>query len=300
MTLDRISIPKKAGENKKLRDHYISQFYLREFSISEFDDEEEPSVWVYDLEESKTPKRIVIKNVAKIKNFYEQVVDDALTDIEGKVAPLFRKLRNGDLDLTNIQEKYDFGKFVCFLTFQTPRFREDFEILVQNTLKSKLVEQFNQRGTRAVVDDLNERTNNKWTSKEFIDSFNKIKIKPPVGSFPEILGESLKRMIPKFCVMKWHFLRSDSERCFITSDAPVVMHNPNNKDPFVRYGYAERAIQIIFPINRTLCLLAGWTGKDGYYVVNRDVVQEMNTKIAQHARRFLFSPIQYDIEIEEM
>jgi hypothetical protein len=132
------------------------------------------------------------------------------------------------------------------------------------------------------------------------ESFNKIKIKPPDGSFPEILGESVKRMIPAFCSMKWHFLKTDSEMFFITSDAPVVMNDPNEKDPSIRYGYAKKGIQIIYPINKKLCLLAAWTGKEGYYPVNSEVVYEMNSKIAEHAQKYLFSPICYEMHVEEI
>jgi hypothetical protein len=253
---------------------------------------------MYDIE-NLIPKKIATEKIAKIKNFYEQEVDDVLTDLEGKTAPLFRRLRNAEIDHTNIQERYNLGKFICFLAFRTPQFREHFDTLAQNTLKSKLVKQFNQKGITTIIDEFNKQNSCKVTSEEFIDSFNKIKIKAPVGSFPVILAENVKRMIPAFCSMKWHFLKSDSERYFITSDAPVVMSDPKEHDPSIVYGYGKKSIQIIFPINRKLCLLADWTGRNGYYFVNEVVVNEMNSKIAQYARRFLFSSVCYEIHVED-
>jgi hypothetical protein len=289
---------KKSGKQKKLRDHYVPEFYLNEFCIPNISKNEKPSVWMYDIE-NPIPKKIATEKIAKIKNFYEQEVDDVLTDLEGKIAPIFRRLRSTEIDLTNIQVRYTLGKFICFLAFRTPQFREHYDTLVQNTLKSKLVKQFNQKGITAVIDEFNKRTIYKVTSEEFIDSFNKIKIKAPVGSFPEILGGSVERMIPAFCSMKWHFLKPDPEYCFITSDAPVVMNDPNERDPSIRYGYGRKSIRIIFPINRRLCLLASWSGIEGYYFVNVDVVNEMNSKIAEHARRYIFSPVRYKIDVIE-
>ena len=231
---------------------------------------------------------------------YDKIVDDVLTDLESITAPIFRSLRNTDVDFTNIQDRYKFGKFICFLTFRTPQFQQHFDILVQNTVKTKFVEHFNEKGgPKAIVDEFHKRTGHYITPAEFIDSFNKIKIRPPDGSYPELLGESVKRMIPAFCSMKWHFLKSDSEMLFITSDAPVIMNDPNEKDPSIRYGYAKKGIQIICPINKRLCLLAGWTGKEGYYHVNKDVVKEMNSKIAEQAKKYLFSPIRYEMHVEE-
>jgi uncharacterized protein DUF4238 len=114
-----------------------------------------------------------------------------------------------------------------------------------------------------------------------------------------MMFEGAKQMIPHFCTMRWHFLRSGADRFFLTTDAPVVFYDPNNDDPFFRPGILQKTVQIFFPVNKQLCLVATRKGREGYYLADKDVVRETNNKIAGAAERFLFSLIQqHDIRLE--
>ncbi|MBI3365306.1 MAG: DUF4238 domain-containing protein, partial [Ignavibacteriae bacterium] len=249
----------------KQSDHYVPEFYLNEFA-SNSSHRRALSVWFYDLENPR-PTQVATTRIAKIKNFYLLVqdasvntgLDDALKHFESEVAPVFRKLRVEEMSFGETKKRYIFGRFVCFLAFRTPQFRNHLNILFQNKMKTKLMDHYNKMGgTKALETDLKNQLDQDITVEEFIESFNKIRIQPKSNALQFFLVESAKRMIPAFCGMKWHFLRSDSDESFITSDAPVVMHNPENRDPSIRYGYLQKSIQIIFPVNRSLCLVATW------------------------------------------
>jgi hypothetical protein len=293
-------------KNRKHSDHYVPRFYLNEFSAKS-DNRRAPSVWLYDLE-NPTPKLVATTRIAKIKNLYSledngsavNALDEALKHFESEVAPIFRSLRTGEASFAERKRRYVLARFICFLACRIPQFNQNINILFQNKQKSRLIEYFGKDlGWDNVLKKLEEQTGHKFTLKEFLDSFNKMKIWLKPSAFHYLLLESAKRMIPPLGAMKWHFLRSNPDSFYITSDAPVVMVDPNETDPTVRYGYVRKSIQIIVPINRNLCLLAAWAGKEGYYQVTEEVVSEMNTKIADHAMRYLFSPIQFKISVTE-
>jgi hypothetical protein len=289
---------------KKRSDHYVPQFYLNEFSCVD-DVTTDPRIWVYDIE-NPVPKKIRTNRIAKIKNFYrlfedgsiDDSLDKALQYFESEVAPIFRKLRREDISLENIHSRYKLGRFISFLLARTPQFREHINLFFQNNTKAGLIDYLNTNvNVEKELQMLNEGRRQRITKQEFVSSFNKLKINLAPGSFQFVLIESAKRMIVPVCSMKWLLLRSNEAFPFVTSDAPVVVDNPEATDPSVWYGYEKRTAKVIFPMNRNLCLLTAWTGREGYYKVDEDVVFDMNSKIASHAMRYLFSPIQYPISV---
>jgi hypothetical protein len=289
---------------KKHTDHYVPRFYLNEFA-AKTNRRRAPSVWLYD-KENPAPRLVATSRIAKIKNLYsleqdgsiDDSLDDALKHVESEAAPLFRSLRTEQVSFIDLKKRYIFGRFVCFLACRIPQFRRNISILFQNRMKSRFVEALNKAGGQeSLLRKLDRNTGQSWTAAEFLDWFNRMKIELKPGPFQYVLLESAMRMIPPFCSMNWHFLKSDSDKYFVTSDAPVVMYNPEAPNASIRYGYLQKTIEIIFPVNKSLCLIACWTGREGYYFVNKDVVQEMNEKVGDAAERYLFSPVRCDITV---
>jgi len=290
--------------SRKIGQHYVPQFYLRGFAISDTGNDK---LWVYD-KNKPVPRLQSAGKVAKKNNLYsffdpngvDNVLEEALSKIESSAAPLFRRLQREDVEFTNVGERYTFGKFVSFLAYRTPQFNRHLHILAQNLAKGKLINHFEKKGgLQVAVEEFNKKTGYQVTPEKFLDAFNEMKIKPPKGTFQVIMFEGAKKMIPHFCTMRWHFLRSDADRFFVTTDAPVVFHDLNNDDPFFKPGILQKSVQILFPVNKQLCLVATWEGREGYYLVDKDVVREINNKIAGAAERFLFSSIQqYNIRVE--
>lgn len=283
--------------------HYVPEFYLRGFAIPDIANDK---LWVYD-KNKPVPRLQSPEKVAKKNNLYsffdphgvDNILEEALSKIESSAAPLFRRLQHEDVTFTNVDERYTLGKFVSFLAYRTLQFNRHLHILAQNLAKGKLISHFEKKGGLLVaVEDFNKKTGYQVTPEKFLESFNKMKIKPPKGTFQVMMFEGAKKMTPHFCTMKWHFLRSDADRYFITTDAPVVFHDPNNDDPFFKPGIFQKSVQILFPVNKQLCLVATWKGREGYYLVNEGVVGEINNKIAGAAESFLFSPIQCDVRLE--
>jgi hypothetical protein len=288
---------------RSIGQHYVPKFYLRGFTTA---DSLDGKLWVYD-KDKPTPRLQSPAKVAKKNNLYSlfdrhrvgNVFEEALSKIESSAASLFRRLQHEDVVFTNVDERYTFGKFVSFLAYRTPQFNRHLHILAQNLAKGKLIKHFEKKGgLQVAVEEFNKKTGYQDTPEKFLDSFNKMKIKPPKGTFQLMMVEGAKKLIPHFCTMRWHFLRSAADNFFVTTDAPVVFHDPKNDDPFFKPGILQKSVQILIPVNKQLCLVATWKGREGYYLVDEDVVRETNNKVAGAAERFLFSPMQYDIRLE--
>ena len=291
---------------KKKVNHYVPEFYLNEFSDPD-DVSDNPRLWVYDIE-NPIPRKISTNRIAKIKNYYrlyhQGVVDDsldnALQHFETEAAPIFKELRGNNIPFSDVHTRYQFGRFISFLLVRTPQFKKHINILSQNKAKTRLIEKFNKDGDlKETVKKINKTGKEGFTEEEFISSFNKLKIELLPNAFQLVLLEAAKKMILSFCNMNWHFLRSEPEFAFVTSDAPVFIYNPDEKDNSIWYGYERRNSEFIFPVNRNLCLITTRNRKEGYFNTNKDVVYDLNDKILSHALRYLFSPVQYKMKIEE-
>lgn len=288
--------------NRPIGQHYISKFYLGGFTIPGTE-----KLWVYD-KNKPIPRKQSPRKVAKENHFYSvlgikginNVIEDNLAKIESATAPIFQSLQNHDHQFDTPTERYVFGRFICFLAFRTPQFNRYFHIIAQNVAKTQLIEHFKKKGgLEVVVEEFNRRAKSKTTPEQFLETFNKLKIKPPKGSFQILMGEAAMRFIPYFCTMKWLFLRSEKDVFFITSDAPILFHDPSNHNPFFKPGILQKTVQIYFPVNRQLCLLASWEGDGGYRVAEPNLVSDINVKIASEAERCLFSPFPCDVGVKE-
>lgn len=282
--------------------HYIPKFYLRGFTIPGTE-----KLWVYD-KNKPIPRKQSPGKVAKENHFYsilgnggiDNVIEDSLAKIESATAPVFKSLEHHDNQFYTPLERYVFGRFICFLAVRTPQFNRHFHILAQNAAKTRLIEHFEKKGgLEVVVEEFNRRAKSKTTPGKFLESFNGLKIRPPKGSFQVLMGEAAIRIIPYFCTMKWLFLRSERGVSFITSDAPVLFHDPSNHTPFFKPGILQKTVQIYFPVNRQLCLLASWEGDGGYRVAEPNLVSDINAKIALESERCLFSPFPCDFGVKE-
>ncbi len=283
--------------------HYIPKFYLRGFTIPGTD-----KLWVYD-KNKPAPRKQSPAKVAKEKYFYsdwgqgetDNTLEDTLAKIESAVAPILRRLETQDVAFADREERYVFGRFVSFLAFRTRQFNRHFHILGQNIIKTRMINHFEKKGgLGVVVEEFNRKANMRTTPGRFLDSFNKIKIKPRKGSFQVVMAKAALQMIPYFCSMNWIFVRSTGDDYFVTSDAPVVFFDPKNNDSSFKPGILQKNVQIYFPVNRQLCLVTGWPRTGGYFHAERSLVRDINAKIAWDSESFVFSPAQYQIGLKEI
>ena len=82
--------------------------------------------------------------------------------------------------------------------------------------------------------------------------------------------------------MTWRFLVIESEPAFLTSDNPVFY--------FEGMGLNKPESELSFPISSNIVLWSTWRQDlpEGYFQTNKQVVKEMNRRMAQNASRYIF------------
>ncbi len=210
-----------------------------------------------------------------------------LSGAESKAAILFKSLLRHDFNFNDNKKRFELGKFVSFMNYRTIRSREHYRIFMQNELKKKFIEKVNIEGG---LDQYLRKHNKPWDAKEFIDSFNKMKIVPPKILAIEYMLQAVKKTIPALCIRNWAFLIPESiNRSFITSDSPVLLFNENIKDEDFIPGFLDERTDIIFPLFPKTCLYASFRLREGFWNVPDIVVIEINKKLASNCHKYFFS-----------
>lgn len=209
--------------------HYVPQFYLRNFS------EDDKNINIINLGRLEYFNGPISKQCAK-PNFYSEnkEIETAFSKLEDKVAIVIKKIIDNKSFLINIQE---YTELISFILWQSGRTNK----AGQDTLK----------GINDIFDYLKPDLATMKEAKELgltLDSFNKVKIsfkKPALETSYRALSST-----PLLFDMQLVILINESKVEFITSDSPTVLFNTyfNGKSKGGQTGYANKGLQIFLPI----------------------------------------------------
>jgi Protein of unknown function (DUF4238) len=212
--------------------HFVPQFYLRTFGIGN-------SVAVYNLDRSLLVPRASIAGQAQKSRLYgkDASVEVALSDLERDVAPIIRRaIQKQELPTGPSKEDASLLYFISYQWRRTPAAGDE-------------VETFSTKMAQAV---LRFAPNIPGDAKEAIPGL-RIKHENPVlfsmgiaGSLGPLLADLWKCLLVN---------RSPIE--FITSDAPVVLHNmwAESVTHMGTTGFASAGLQLLYPLSPRHLLL---------------------------------------------
>jgi hypothetical protein len=242
-------------------DHYVPQFYLRNFEIPT------RHRWIFEYRHQQQPQAHAIRSVASIENYY--TINTALNDAErNQIDQVFQQLETGAsriiahfLTSSNAwlgrDDKEVMSMFVSFLAFRTPRARAqvmrmdaDLRIQILRILASH--PDFIRQEAERIGIDPNEAEAARRAVLENSDDFY---IEYGNGADDFFLGTALEiadRVTPLLLGKQWNLLESD-KGSFITSDHPVVLVRPEYCPKFIPIGFDQA--RVIFPLSPRRCLL---------------------------------------------
>jgi len=214
-------------ENKS--HHYVPQMYMRLFS-----DEDEKCVGVFALEKKKFIPSAPIKGQACKNYFYGK--DGKAEKSFGKIETRVRSILREIIDNTNLpangSEEYEF--LMLYLALQhcrtTDAEAEHMEA-AEKTVKSMLHRKATLEGNQIILDALpNVR----------IKRTNAISETVRVATVGASLLTDLNLML----------LKNETDKAFISSDVPVVLHNRIYEDQteFSATGFASVGLQVFLPL----------------------------------------------------
>ena len=253
--------------------HYIPQFYLREFTDPETPASYEPYVWMYE-HESKKWKNKSPKKIASKPDFYTFVdqegkkhdeIEKGLSIVEGKTASIYRDKIYTRQCLTN-QERAVIAEFVTFMMIRVPSFHNRVDSSTSE-MAIRMMEMYKVRPEAAKkFKEEYERDIGKKLPEEFDESWldpARYKINA-IKSFILKMMISLSEIAKIIFTMSWTFLHTTGKAWFITSDNPFSMRNPQSNSPWYGHGLMSQDIKVTIPLSKQTCLLATWKKDCGH------------------------------------
>ena len=286
------------------RHHIIPQMHLRYFR----GDSPAEHVWTYD-NEGEAPRSAITEKTSVETHFYslerddgtmDTTIDDYITDVEDKAAPIYRNLLNGVIPDQN-QEKADFSTFLAIMYFRTTAMRKLNAELYAMLLQTKIyATATHDEAFKARVQKYEEETG-KAISEEDQSKLRAAMIDPS-DYFLDIPKEqtiiAMKHadaLMDVFFKMKWSVLEA-KHHFFITSDNPVIK-KVDKKSCHPIYGgdgFANKTVEVTFPLSPKRLLLLSWQDSvDSILEIPRDYVKNENEARALHSDKYLYSHIKH-------
>jgi hypothetical protein len=217
---------------EKKSQHYVPQFYLRNFSIGE------KCIGLFNLRSSKIVPQAGIKDQACGDYFYgrDLFLENRLMKLEGEVSRIFRNIK--ERRLLPARGSHDQRTLCLYVMFQDSRTTAS--LAKQNEMTEKLGKAMLSRSIK---------------DPELLKHLPDLKIEvnhPFVTLFKQAIT-----LEPIIRDLKLKVLHNVSRVPFVTSDHPIVMQNqfyPNFSDNRSR-GLASEGLQILLPISAHYMLM---------------------------------------------
>lgn len=263
---------------EKRKQHYIPQFYLKQFCNTKVSPPLEPFVYVYDKETGATKKRGV-KNIAFKNGFYDMklitgeitpAIENFFCDVEGKSSIIQRKIiRQESL---NNEDRVQFSKFVYYTLARVPNFLNFMTWFYRNS--EKIIPQMEQ--TRDM-----QSSELKQNSISFPDGLSTL----------ELMIEMCSLFAPLIYKMNWQFKIAPNAEHFVTSDNPVILNDPTSSIIQPTFtGWENPNIHLTFPLSSNMCMYATWKKKGkNYQQASKKFIRAVNFRTSFFATRYIFS-----------
>jgi len=214
----------------KKRQHYIPQFYLKQFGKPTYRfDKTNDSI------EQRNPRTIGMeKNFYEIDELPKGIVENFLAEKEDKFSKAYyRLIETKNLDALTRDEQRDFFLFLGSQFIRTVEIR----YMMDQMSKGVFEKIFGKEGMNIIPDNVQA----KFTE----DSIKKFQI------------QMLIKEVPKFGLIlskkTWAIRENTTKTLLWTSDNPIALHNDNNLGSM---GILSPGIEIHFPLTPNLILLS--------------------------------------------
>lgn len=280
--------------SRSVNQHWVPQFYLREFSTPETRQTKVPQVWIFSKRESDGIERLTnVRNVCAKRYLYSPrdesgerswEVDDALQGVESLLAQIWPKVTSDFIDLGNESIRKALALFIATTHVRHPdnriALRSMHQKIVDNLDKFPKsadgcpnVDSFIYKGEEFKIETSGWEAYKKWGEDErhrfFADT-----VRTEPGNLAKIL---LKK--------RWSVVLAENEH-FITSDRPVRVQHQSKKV----FGVGTTDTVISFSLSPTRILIMDDQHQEPanqYYPLKPDNIGAFNYGIWHAGSRFM-------------
>lgn len=282
--------------------HFLPQFYLRQFVDPDTPPGMEPYVWLYDLAEGRWRKRAP-KNVASLRHYYAfrgadnqliNVLDPKLATVESLGAILIRKLV-ARKPLTEHQQLH-FSLFVALLTVRTPQSRELTKSFFRRKGREFIAAMIQRWRDDPEEYAASQRTYQEKTGKEFAMGVDELEKHTPelVLNDAGVLGFSMLPalgLMQQLLEMTWRFYSTEQEDRLIICDHPCDFALPHAVTEESFHGFMTKDAEFHVPLTPNLVFTAHDDGFGRAFdgPLGREDVARINRRMAHRAEQFIVS-----------
>jgi hypothetical protein len=290
------------------RHHCVPEFLLRRFSTNPAG--EYPPIYCLNVKTGATLP-LSTKNCAVIRHYnrlseasglHRGYVEGLLAYIEGKAAPLVKKLLQGGI--LDLQERVDFSTFLMAQQMRTPRGREWSRFQQNQGVKLWLLKRLYEDrdftrerlredlGREPTKDEINE------SIRQLAEPLERDELTVDITLDQEILGMfmSAPDLIAVIGDMNWTLLEAPSGHSFILSDDPLVRLDPLNPDGPAGWR-SSSTMEATMPLDPQYCLrLRQPPLAQNRRVITADEVLNINLHTYGAAREAIFGPTEQLLE----
>jgi hypothetical protein len=297
-------------------DHYVPQFYLRNFSPPT-----RPGR-IYSYRRNARPSLVGIRSVASEEDYYtmksniigvqKDQVDQLFRDIESGAAPIIDYFLTSPNTRLHVNDRGVLSMFIAFLAFRTPRSRANvmrmdaegriqilkilagYKEFIHQEARKAGIDPDEAEAARQAVLEMGDELTIEYHPGESEDYFMCTQVEM-ADHVSDIIHGKL-----------WYLLESTSE-CFVTSDHPVVLARPENYPAYLGVGFESATV--LLPLSPQRCLLLvnhpipNWkfpgclllsfrrfrTDNGTLIKIDEDKVQAINRLIISQAYQAIFS-----------
>lgn len=252
---------------RPVQHHFVTRAYLDGFA------NETGQLCVYERGREQ-PFRLTPEKAGRQRNYYsikrkdgkfddtiEQFLDEK---VESPAMAVIRKLSNSNQQPT-WEDRAALARWIAFQEHRTPLQRGGVEQIAAALLKKTMEMMAASPGViEHALEELREQGRNFGVTAEELrksieaDGFE-IEVNPVFSLEVMLIAEEF---VPIIASMKWTLINAADGSTFVTSDHPVIRHDPDERSPF-RYGYASPTVEFGLPMSASK-----------YLLINRDLERE--------------------------
>ena len=284
------------------RDHYVPQFYLRNFQIPS-----KPG-WVYSYQRKRRPKPIAIRTAAQEEDYYDLKRNDPTVDKDGVDKLLWMSENNSSNAISRLITDTSFtlagsdrgylSWFIGLLAARTPFAREAIvsheEAFMNRDLRKMLRddEEF-QRFLEAHPEE--DRLELEAARKAFLAGEMTLEYGRGGETEDFLMAGQLQfaNMIVDILQRKfWTLVESNNSRRFVTSDNPVVVMPTIHHTAEMHFGYVDGNLLVpLSPRRALMCTEKPW-GRDKIVHIFERKMAEFQFYTITQCQKSVFSHIE--------
>lgn len=282
--------------SKSKNQHWVPQFYLREFATPDTRETKQPKVWIFSRDAKDGDEKLTwIRNVCAQRYLYSPKaadgerswqVDDDLEGVEMLLAQFWSEISTDFIDLANESIRKALSLFIATNYVRHPanirtvkeihrQLLQFYEALPKNSEGTPDISSFSFNGKEYPLDTSDWHSYRKLDENDHHHFFVK-RIRADAGHLAEIILQK-----------RWSVVFTDKPH-FITSDKPVILQNFEKE----RFGFGTAGSIISFPLSPTRLLIMDDRYEEPpnqYYQLMPDNLGGYNLSIWRESTRFMIT-----------